>query len=323
MFSCFFVILGHISNWYMREFPELPMDSYICAVLFNGICRVSVPIFFMISGALMLEKGTDYQKNNKRTFNLLVKTVVWTVIFIVWDFFYLGETYKLKEIFSNPVRVHFWFLYVMIGIYLTIPFWRKLVEDMPDALIKYFVYTFLGVQAISFILKIHRMDITYEVPLIGNSCYAGYFIMGYIIRHYIDRINIKKWICVPVIFGCTMVTDLLTLNATLKTGKHIEAFSDFKSVFTGVAAMTVFYLVMKSKEPKHRAWVSLVSVHSFNIYMMHVFFLDIVQENIDITKVSAWIGFPIFFIFLISFSLIFSFVYEMVKGKPFYIKTKH
>ena len=142
--SCFLVILGHISNWYMREFPELPMNSYICALLFNGICRVSVPLFFMISGALILEQPTDYKKNTKRTLSILSKTVMWIAVFMIWDFLYLGDKYDLKMIFTSPIRVHFWFLYVMFGIYLTIPLWQKLVSGESKKLMLYFSVLFIA-----------------------------------------------------------------------------------------------------------------------------------------------------------------------------------
>ena len=290
------------------------MNSYICALLFNGICRVSVPIFFMISGALILEQTVNYKKSLKRTGDILIKTVVWSVIFIIWDFFYLAESYNFQLMFAVPVRVHFWFLYVMVGIYLTVPLWQKLVSGASKELVRYFSIVFISVLGLIFVLTALKMPSTYHIPLFGASAYAGYFIMGYIIRHYIDEIKIKKWICALIIAGCALATDVFTLGATLEEGSHIETFSDFKSVFIAVAAMTVFYLFMKMKEPKHRKWITAISNHSFNIYMMHVFFLDIIQQNIDITKFTAWLGFPVFFVFLISASFGFSWIFEKAKG---------
>lgn len=291
------------------------MNSYICALLFNGLCRVSVPIFFMISGALLLEQPVDYHKNNKRTTGILVKTVLWTLIFLVWDFFYLGERYDIRMMFSTPVRVHFWFLFVMFGIYITIPLWQKMVSGDSKRLMYYFSVLFIVTMAISFVLKVLKMYVTYEIPLVGSSCYAGYFIMGYVLRHFAEEIRIKKWVCIAVWAVCVTATNLLTLFSSLQTRTHVETFSDFRSVFIGVSAMAVFYLFMKIKPPKSRRWVAGISKHSFNIYMMHVFFLDILQENINITKVNAWIGFPIFFVILISFSFAFSWIFEKAKGK--------
>ena len=299
----------------MREYPKLPMDSYICSLLCNGICRVSVPIFFMISGALILEQPTDYSKNKKRTISMAIKTVVWTLVYIVWDYFYLGDRYSLSLFFTSPVRMHFWFMYVMVGIYATVPLWQKLVSGDSKKLLHYFSITFIFVLAITFVLEKMKISITYEIPLLGSSFYAGYFIMGYVIRHYIDEIKIKKWVCFTVLLLCVTATNLLTLHFSIKFNEHCEAFSNFRGAFIGIAAMTVFYLVMKMKNTPPSIWLTFISKHSFNIYMMHVFFLDILQENIDVTKVSAWWGTPVFFIFMLSLSIAFSWIYEKAKGR--------
>lgn len=297
----------------MREYPDLPMNSYICSVLYNGICRISVPIFFMISGALLLEQPTDLKKNTKRLISMTLKTIAWGLVFIVWDYFYLGEIYSFKGLFSTPVRVHFWYLYVMVGIYITLPLWQKLVSGDSKKLMKYFSIAFIILLAINFVLDIFRLRVTYEVPLLGNAVYACYFIMGYVIRHYIDEIRIKKWICYTVLIVCVASTDLLTLLASKRAGSHIEIYSDFRTVFIALTSMIVFYLFMKAKEFRHRKWIAVVSKHSFNIYMMHVFFLDIVKEAFDISRINAWYGFPFFFVILISCSLIFSWLFEKLK----------
>jgi len=299
----------------MRAYPEVPMNSYIYALVFNGLCRVSVPIFFMISGALLLEQVADFKKNTKRAVKFIVKTVVWTLVFMVWDYFYLGDKYLLRNIFTTPVRNHFWYMYAMIGIYLTVPLWQKLAGGDSKELMRYFAILYIAVMAITFALDYSKIKIYYEVPLVGGSSYVGYFIMGYAIRHYIDEIKIKKWIPVALWMLCVAATTLLTYKYTTKLGFHYETFSDFRSVFIGISAMSVFYLAMKMKTPKPRKWIAVVSKHSFNIYMMHVFFLDILQENIDITKVNAWLGTPVFFIFMVSLSIAMSWLYEKAKGK--------
>lgn len=315
VFACFFVIFGHIANWYMREYPDLPMTSYAVSLMINGICRISVPIFFMISGALILEKPVDLKKNTMRSAGMLIRTVIWTVVYVVWDYFYLGDNYYLNTIFAVPVRTHFWFMYVMVGICITTPFWQKLVRGSSKELMYYFSIIFIGNMAVTFILSRLNMNVTYDIPLIGNCVYVGYFIMGYVIRHYINEIKIKNWVCFAVLVLCVTLTNLYTYYYTVKLGVHCEAYSDFRSVFIGIAAMIVFYFTLKLKEPKHRSWVTFISGHSFNIYMMHVFFLDILQENIDVTKVNVFLGTPVFFVFMLSLSIAFSWIYERAKGK--------
>ena len=303
----------------MREFPDLSTSSYLYSLVFNGICRISVPIFFMISGALLLERPVDYEKCAKRTSDILIKTVVWTLVFVVWDYFYLGQSYSFKDAFSVPVRPHFWFMYVMVGIYATLPLWQKLVQGDAKKLLGYFTYMFIVILTVTFILKLVKMDVTYEIPLVGNCCYVCYFIMGYVIRHYLDEIKIKKRGCFTVIALCIAATVFLTYYFSVRFNKHLETFSDFRTVFIAVSSLAVFYLVMKMKNLPHNRFISAFSKHSFNIYMFHVFFLDILQQNLALQKIGAWLGFPVFFVFLISLSFASSWLYEKAKGKCSFI----
>ena len=61
------VIIIHIANYYCRAFDDIDKISYMGALIFNTISRISVPIFFMISGATLLSK--EYDKNKRQTVN--------------------------------------------------------------------------------------------------------------------------------------------------------------------------------------------------------------------------------------------------------------
>ena len=121
--------------------------------------------------------------------------------------------------------------------------------------------------------------------------------------------------CIAVLVISVVSTDLFTWLYTNKIGTHCETFSDFRTFFIALASMSVFLMAMKMKMPKQRMWITAISKHSFNVYMMHVFFLDILQQNIDPAKVSSWWGTPVFFIFMFSLSFAMSWIYEKAKGK--------
>ena len=72
------VIIIHIANVYCRSFGMISTKSYLISLIFNTICRVSVPIFFMISGTLLLDR-----EFNKSKFYSLQDIIVLLVITIV------------------------------------------------------------------------------------------------------------------------------------------------------------------------------------------------------------------------------------------------
>ena len=56
------VIIIHVSNVYSRSYGIISNKSFLFSLIFNTISRISVPIFLMISGALLLER--DFNKRN-------------------------------------------------------------------------------------------------------------------------------------------------------------------------------------------------------------------------------------------------------------------
>ena len=67
------VIVIHMSNFYCRAYGDISNVSYLGATIFNGLARISVPIFFMISGALLIKGEHDdkkYKKEKEVSFTL-------------------------------------------------------------------------------------------------------------------------------------------------------------------------------------------------------------------------------------------------------------
>ena len=84
------VIVIHVSNVYTRSFNFIDSTSYLIALIFNTISRVSVPIFFMISGALLLDRKFELKKYKKRVLKILLLIVVWDILYLIWEYLFLG-----------------------------------------------------------------------------------------------------------------------------------------------------------------------------------------------------------------------------------------
>jgi len=83
--SMIMVVIIHIANYYCRAFNDIDKISYLGALIFNTISRISVPFFFMISGATLLNKEYDKQKNNDRIIRKFITLFVITVVYFIWD----------------------------------------------------------------------------------------------------------------------------------------------------------------------------------------------------------------------------------------------
>ncbi|MGN0169267.1 MAG: acyltransferase [Lachnospiraceae bacterium] len=315
--SCIFVVCIHVANVYSRSFATIDLGAYGFSVLVNTICRISVPIFFMISGALLVDQEVDLQKNHHRVISILRPLIGWSLTYIIWNYFFMERGYDLRGVFAEPVKRHLWYLYALVGIYITLPFWQKLFQGMTDTLVKYFAVLWISLLGINYVLALAGMQVKYPIPLVGSSCYLGYFLMGYVIYHYKDSIRVPRRICLLTAVLAFAVITAATVYRSFLLDRHYTAYLEYRNVLLGIASMCVFYAVV-SHEPYEfsapaRCWVELISKHSFTIYLTHVFFLDIIREQIQMPMITSWIGIPIFAFVIFAVSFLFSYGFDHAK----------
>ena len=114
MISCIFVIVIHVTNYFCRAYGEITQSEYLFALLLDTLARVSVPCFFMISGALLLGREEPLKKHGERLLRFLIALVVWSVVYYIWNRAFMKTEYDLKEILYVPTEPHLWYLYAMI-----------------------------------------------------------------------------------------------------------------------------------------------------------------------------------------------------------------
>ena len=127
-FATIGVIFIHVSanNWY----GYIGSANWITFSIYEGLFKVSVPIFFMISGCLFL--NSNKEKSVKELFShsifrLLIFLIFWSIVYKLVQFpqneLSLGKNIQniLMEILKGDTQSHLWFVYAIIGMYLIVP----------------------------------------------------------------------------------------------------------------------------------------------------------------------------------------------------------
>ena len=122
--GAFLVVVAHIS--YQGSGSVLISSYYFV------LSRVAVPLFFMVSGYLLLRKEEPYGDFfRKRALKVFVPFLIWSVIYLLWkrEGFDLPFSLKLVasyilKIVRGPRENHLWFFYALIGLYLFTPILR-------------------------------------------------------------------------------------------------------------------------------------------------------------------------------------------------------
>jgi len=114
------VVMIHTSGMLLQH-SDFGSAGYWIGLCNGELVRAAVPLFFMISGALILRDG--YDCSPKRMVHKAIKV---GLIVLVWGFFYSWlsiEQISIKSVVFATIKghFHFWFFAYLIGLYLLMP----------------------------------------------------------------------------------------------------------------------------------------------------------------------------------------------------------
>ena len=90
MLAFLMVIAIHVTNYFCRAYGEISTGEYLFSLIIDTASRVSVPCFFMITGALLLGRQEPLEKHIRRLIRFFVVLIVWSLIYWVWNTFYMA-----------------------------------------------------------------------------------------------------------------------------------------------------------------------------------------------------------------------------------------
>jgi surface polysaccharide O-acyltransferase-like enzyme len=174
------------------------------------IARINVPLFFMISGALLLPKNESYKKVfQKRIVRFIILLFGWMFIFYLAHKLravYLGEPYEFKistYLYGTLNRslddtIPYWYFYSYLGFLCMLPFLQRMAKGMS----KTDFYVLLGFHFLftSFLPVINLIFQYFNLPQI--SIYSDFSIplattrsIFYpLIGYYLDqKVDMKEW----------------------------------------------------------------------------------------------------------------------------------
>ena len=176
--SCLFVILNHSCTLYMLGVAPLDATRILLDVLFL-LCKTAVPMFLMVSGALLLGREEPLQKVLKRVGRILLIIILMSAIYYVLGREELSLGGFFLGLFAGPMTNSYWYLYLYFGMLLMLPILRKLQLAEKEYLYLTVLYViFQGLfPVMSYYFGWQRMAEEIHFPLFSTYVYC--FLMGY------------------------------------------------------------------------------------------------------------------------------------------------
>ena len=114
--------------------------AWVTSLIVECVCYFAVPVFIMATGAKLLDYRKKYDTKTffkKRFSKVLIPSIFWIFIMIIWKL-NLGmlEINNIRDllniIFSNKMESTYYFIWEIMGIYLTLPIISKIIENEKD-----------------------------------------------------------------------------------------------------------------------------------------------------------------------------------------------
>ena len=289
------VIFIHSSTSFYSRFNQIGPPDWWLANLLNSASRFAVPLFVMISGALLLGRnetiGGFYRK---RAIRLLPAIIVWNLFYAGLNIgidVYNGIdaknlTWHLWELFAaGGAAVHLWYLSMFLCLMLFTPFLNMYIigdepgsADLKIILVLMFVLFFLnGISNVAWEV--------WDVEIIWFKVfpwYIAYFIGGYYLDQYSDNIAVNSSF-ILLFIACLILSGAFLNYYFLTTYKIIEDNLIFINTGPVVFLITVLIFLLAKKNRSalhHNKYITKIAEASFGMYLVHPVFLHILQNKL-------------------------------------------
>lgn len=282
------VILIHVATPVLKMAFHKNMEHWWVGNVMDAAIRFAVPMFLLLSGATLLTK--DYKLGDfykRRMTKVFLPFLFWFVIYYIYLWLRLPVvsiphsfvefwTWVGAAFMKNGVSVHFWFMYMLMFLYLIIPFLSKGIRMLSQKQILVVLLLWFG---ISLLAQCKYIDLS-SSPILSRflyyTIYAGYLVLGYYLRT-IAVSTLLRYAALIGFVASTLFVAYITFYLSEISGKLIldhQSYLSFATIFQTIAVFILF----KDYEVKNKLLCSMRTVindFSFGIYLAHVLFLNI------------------------------------------------
>jgi surface polysaccharide O-acyltransferase-like enzyme len=328
-FGIILVVLLHASNEYYTTIQQTSLESPVywwSSTIYKSFALPCVPLFVILSGALLLQPSKTNEPIRvflKKRFNRIgLAFLFWSAVYLVWAFLVTQTPVTFNNVVEGALYslfsgsyYHFWFLYLIAGLYLLTPILRKIVSVKDPKILKYLILLwFVDVAVVPLIQLITGYSLNDTVFVVGG--FIGYFVLGI----YLQRVKVRSSILRVLFF----LSFIFTIVSTWFMHFHFDSigqnyfFFGYLSVNVILASVTMFMLLTKlpvnwsrSIHPLVNRVVHAIGKNTLPIYMFHLIVMETLQRGylgfkLSLTVMNPVIGIPVMTVvtLLITFGLI-------------------
>lgn len=307
------VIAAHCVDIYNATPQDDPMNSF-WGVFIGSLMRPSVPLFAMMTGLLLLPvKESAKEFYLKRIPRVAIPMLIWSAVYylipwltgvagldksVITTLFPFefspsqeaGDALKnigLIPFTFNGYTTHMWYLYMLIGLYLLMPFFSAWVEKRDSTMTNTYLLLWLCSLTLPYLKQLIAPNLFGECAWneFGTFYYfagfAGYLLLGHILarRHHMP---LRRIIAMGVMLYISGYIITYTGYASMavqysyeEAPELLELFWQFCSPNVVLMALGIFLVVQRINitSPRLQSLLAATTRCSFGTYLMHYIFI--------------------------------------------------
>lgn len=317
-----FVVSGiHTSQFYVSAF-------------FDCLRDFSIPVFVMLSGALLIGKKDSFKDFfKKRLSRIFIPFLFWVIVYIAYSSAYITHGFSLSnaiDIFfgtSGTLGVTFWFIWMIIVAYFGIFIINKCMSHFENP------NRFMNVLTLIAVAYILICDFSSFNPLSPKIVYflsfLAYVVIGYFITHndwlesrFDSRILLLIASVLAIVSYCSYIFNFVVPRSVIAGQFVYLSYFNVTILFISLMVFLSFkflsvggYLERIEHNSIGKA-LTVISKYSFGIYLIH--YLILYRLKINILNFVNYLGqnpliwIPLLVILAVIISLIILMIFDKI-----------
>jgi len=306
------VVLLHASNDTLQV-SSMPFAYWWTAVVYKSLALSCVPLFVLLSGALLLQPAKLNEPIRvflkKRLSRIGLAFAFWSAVYLAWSFYITQTPVTLSNIgqgilydLFSGAYYQFWFIYLIVGLYLITPILRVIIASGNWRVIRYLILLwFVGVAVVPLIQLASGYTLNSTVFVIGG--WVGYFVLG----SYLQRIKLRSAILYGLLIICFVWTlfGIWLMNYPFSGLQQNFFFFDYltANVIIGSAALFMILIKLRPDWPgsNHKITSRIaqaISMNTLPIFLFHVIILESFERGffgftLSVTTLNPLVEIPL------------------------------
>ena len=275
----------------------------VIKVFFYNLCVAGVPLFFMVNGALLLNKELDIKAHYIKIIKMFFVLCAWRIITLLIIGFYTEidfSTIGIRQLFNyillsnfenNPVPTnHFWFIPTLIGIHLLFPILKKAFDaDKNEPIYRNSLALLCITIFVLFLIPNLFYVFVKQVPMLchldlnglngllpfnlSSACMLMYFIMGGLIHQKKDKLKelpmLKLLLC--LLGGLILLTVRWKIISNADNAPYDAIYNGTMTISGMMIACSIYLMAIKIKAlPSYsQKFFQTISRNTLFVYYAH------------------------------------------------------